>query len=47
MVGSLGAQASAAIGLAGTMMWLIGGLCISVSTGFSVQTAQLIGAECQ
>ena len=45
MVGSLGAGASAAIGLVSTTTWLIGGLCIAVSTGFSVQVAQLIGAD--
>ena len=45
MVGSLGAEASASIGLVSTTTWLIGGLCISVSTGFSVQVAQLIGAN--
>lgn len=44
MVGSLGAQASAAIGLVSTTTWLIGGLCIAAATGFSVQVAQLIGA---
>ena len=45
MVGSLGRDATAAIGLISTSTWLIGGLCISVSVGFSVQVAQLIGAE--
>lgn len=44
MVGSLGEQATAAIGLVSTSTWLIGGLCISSAMGFSVQTAQLIGA---
>lgn len=45
MVGSLGAEASAAIGLVSSSTWLIGGLCISVGTGFSVQVSQLIGAK--
>lgn len=45
MVGSLGADASAAIGLVASSSWLLGGLCISVATGFSVQAAQFIGAE--
>lgn len=45
MVGSLGAGASAAIGLVSTSTWLVGGLCSSLATGFSVQTAQLIGAD--
>lgn len=44
MVGNLGAAASASIGLVSTTTWLIGGLCISAATGFSVQAAQLIGA---
>lgn len=44
MVGSLGASASASIGLMASTTWLIGGLCMSVSTGFSVQVAHLIGA---
>ena len=44
MVGSLGASASAAIGLVSTSTWLLGGLCISLATGFSVQVAHLIGA---
>jgi putative MATE family efflux protein len=44
MVGSLGAKASASIGLMASSTWLIGGLCMSVSTGFSVQVAHLIGA---
>ncbi len=44
MVGSLGKNATAAIGLVSTTTWLIGGLCISSAIGFSVQVAQLIGA---
>jgi putative MATE family efflux protein len=44
MVGNLGAEASAAIGLVSTTTWLMGGLCSGVSSGFSVQTANLIGA---
>ena len=44
MVGSLGREATAAIGLVSTTTWLIGGLCISLSMGFSVQIAHLIGA---
>ena len=43
MVGSLGASASAAIGLVSTSTWLMGGLCISMANGFSVQVAHLIG----
>ncbi len=44
MVGSLGAGASAAIGVVSTSTWLLNGLCSAVSTGFSVQAAQKIGA---
>jgi putative MATE family efflux protein len=44
MVGSLGADASAAIGLVSTSTWLMSGLGSAVSAGFSVQTANLIGA---
>ena len=43
MVGSLGASATAAIGLVSTTTWLFGGICISAATGFSVQIAHLIG----
>lgn len=45
MVGSLGAEASASIGLVSTTTWLFGGLCSSVGTGFSVIVAQYIGAK--
>lgn len=44
MVGSMGAEASAAIGLVSSSSWLLGGLCISVATGFSVQVAHFAGA---
>lgn len=44
MVGSMGAEASAAIGLVSSSSWLLGGLCISAATGFSVQVAHLAGA---
>lgn len=45
MVGSLGAEASASIGLMSTTTWLFWGLCSAVVTGFSVQVAHLIGAS--
>lgn len=45
MVGSLGAEASAAIGLVSTTIWLLGGLCTACSTGFYVQVAHCIGAK--
>lgn len=44
MVGSLGASASAAIGLISTSTWLLGGLIGSAATGFAVQVAHKIGA---
>lgn len=44
MVGSMGAEASAAIGIVSSSSWLLGGLCISAATGFSVQVAHLAGA---
>lgn len=44
MVGSLGAEASAAIGLVATTTWLFWGLCVAAAMGFSVQIAHRIGA---
>ncbi len=44
MVGSLGAGASASIGLVSTTTWLFSGLCAATATGFSVQVAHSIGA---
>lgn len=44
MVGELGANASASIGIVSTSTWLLGGLCTAAATGFSVQLAQQIGA---
>lgn len=43
MVGSLGAQASASIGLVSSSTWLFGGVCGAVASGFSIQAAQSIG----
>lgn len=45
MVGSLGAAASASIGLVSTTIWLFGGVSHSASTGFYVQVAHLFGAD--
>ncbi len=45
MVGSLGANASASIGLVSTTTWLFWGLCSAAATGFSVQVAHAIGAN--
>lgn len=44
MVGSLGANDSASIGLVSSSTWLFGGLCSAASIGFTVQVAQRIGA---
>lgn len=44
MVGHLGAEASASIGLVSTTTWLFWGLCAAVATGFTVQVAHRIGA---
>ncbi len=45
MVGSLGADASASIGLVSTTTWLFMGVCSAASTGFAVQVAHLLGAK--
>lgn len=45
MVGSLGARASAAIGIVETTTWLMGGITSATSMGFSVQVAHFIGAN--
>ena len=45
MVGHLGAEASAAIGLVETTGWLMGGLASAANMGFSVQVAHFIGAN--
>lgn len=44
MVGSLGAHATAAIGVVESTVWLMDGLAMSAAAGFTVQVAQLIGA---
>ncbi len=44
MVGSLGADATAAVGLSTTTLWLINGLLSAAAIGFSVQVAQHYGA---
>lgn len=43
MVGNLGANASAAIGLVSTSTWLLSGTTYGVSAGFSVQVAHHVG----
>ncbi len=45
MVGRLGADDSAAIGLVSTSLWLFWGICSAVTVGFSVQVAHRIGAS--
>ena len=44
MVGSLGAHATASIGIVESSIWLLDGLAMSAAVGFTVQVAQLIGA---
>lgn len=44
MVGSLGAEGAASIGLISTTTWLFFGLCGAGGMGFSVQVAHCIGA---
>ena len=44
MVGRLGADDSAAVGLVSTSLWLFWGICSAVTVGFSVQVAHSIGA---
>ncbi len=45
MVGQLGANPSASIGLVSTTCWLFGGLGSAVGAGFSVQVAHRVGAN--
>ncbi len=44
MVGSLGGNATASIGLVSSTTWLFGGICFSICIGFGVLVAQRIGA---
>ena len=45
MVGSLGAEASASIGLIETTTWLMGSLCSAAAAGFYVQVSHQLGAD--
>lgn len=45
MVGALGANASAAVGLVASSTWVMHGINYGISTGFAVQVAHLIGAR--
>ena len=44
MVGRLGANPSAAIGLVATSTWIFSGFTMAIATGFSVQVAHLCGS---
>ena len=45
MVGRLGANGAAAIGLVSSSTWLTAGICTAAGIGFSVQIAHMIGAK--
>ncbi|MGN0214009.1 MAG: MATE family efflux transporter [Muribaculaceae bacterium] len=45
MLGRLGTNEAASVGLVSTTIWLFGGLGFAISSGFSVQVAHLIGAN--
>ena len=45
MVGHLGANATASIGLVSTTTWLFFGITMAATTGFTVQAAKAIGAR--
>lgn len=45
MVGRLGADDSASIGLVSTSLWLFWGICSAMTSGYSVQVAHKIGAN--
>ena len=45
MVGQLGSNASAAIGVVATTSWLFGDLCIALTIGFNVAVAQALGGN--
>jgi len=45
MVGRLGADGSASVGLMSSSLWLFWGICSAVTTGFSVQVAHRLGAK--
>lgn len=44
MVGNLGADATAGVGLVAPVMWLMNGVTCGIATGFSVQIAHHVGA---
>ncbi len=45
MVGRLGADDSASIGLVSTSLWLFWGICAAMTSGYSVQVAHKVGAK--
>lgn len=45
MVGQLGADDSASVGLMGTTSWLFEGVLSAFAAGYAVQVAQLLGAK--
>ena len=45
MVGRLGADGAASVGLMSSSLWLFWGICSAVTTGFSVQIAHRLGAR--
>lgn len=45
MIGRLGADDSAAIGLVSTSLWLFWGICSAMTSGYSVQVAHKVGAN--
>lgn len=44
MVGTLGKNAAAAVGLMASSTWFVNGLCLAAACGFYVQVAQAVGA---
>lgn len=45
MVGRLGADDSASVGLVSTTLWLFWGVCSTATSGYSVQVAHRVGAQ--
>ena len=45
MVGSLGASASASVGLVSSATWLLFGITMATTTGFAIIASQKLGAE--
>ncbi len=45
MVGSMGAEASASIGIVETTVWLLGSICSATAAGFYVQVSHQLGAD--